>query len=189
MSENTKKFKVGDLVTVQLPENNQESNVFIIDNILNDLQYAVHHPLCPDIHINKLATELDVVTPAPKSQMQRQLEFTLDLKKHLGPDDVADLEALCMFFVVNRRLTNRQKQILSTLGGKVASEHCIQDLDIALRIVRDNKALLDDFNRMWFANFHKIFAGQREVTSKRQRSSIFNMTGFILAQLHDKHYL
>lgn len=185
MIETSKKFKMKDLVTLQMHENIKESNVFVIKEALPEERYILYHPICPEIFVIASGAELDQVNPTQKGSIQKCLEFASDYEQHLTPDERADLQALRMVFVVSRRLSNRQKHLLSNLGGTIAAEYCIQDLSIATRLVREYKTLLDDFNARWYSNFQRYFNGQKDVTSKKIRTILFNMAGFILAQLHD----
>jgi hypothetical protein len=36
---------------------------------------------------------------------------------------------------------------------------------------------------MWYRNFQGLFSGRQPITSKKQRASIFNITGFVMAEL------
>lgn len=185
--KNEHKMEVGSIVTLKLAENNSASNTYVISKIIDD-SCLLFHPLLPDVFILRNKSDLDLVMATPKDSTLKILEFVSDYRRHLSPEDLADFEALCMYFIVHRKLANRQKHVLSSLGGKIASEYCMDDISIAIRTVQSNKALLDDFNTMWYSNFEKIFLGEKPVTSKRQRISIFNMTGFVLAQVHNKTY-
>ena len=51
-----------------------------------------------------------------------------------------------------------------------------------MKFIVENQGLFDEFNAMWFNNFDGL--GKQPITSKKQRSSIFNMAGFLLAELN-----
>jgi hypothetical protein len=55
-----------------------------------------------------------------------------------------------------------------------------------MRYVTENNAVLDDFNRMWYTNFRDLFSGRKQLTSPKQRSAIFNIAGFVLAELESQ---
>src|SRR5271155_4311517 len=64
-----------------------------------------------------------------------------------------DLEAIRLFFVVNHSLSNKQKKTLSDLGGHLASIFFHNDVESAMKFIKENVALLDTFNSLWFTNF------------------------------------
>lgn len=176
-------MKAGRLVTVKLGANNTASNVFEVAKQIDGLNF-LHHPLMDELFILKTDSELDVEPARPKDPDQKCLEYVLAHQQYLGYEDTTDLEALCMFFVVRRRFSNRQKHFMSSLGGKIASKHCNEDINIAIRTVRSNKALLNDFNQMWYLKLEKFFLEKKPITTPNIRLAIFNMAGFILAQLY-----
>ena len=173
-------IKPKDLVTVQL--DTDVSNTYIVHKII-DGEALLHHPLSPEVFILKPLEQLNKVAPNIKSSTERSLDFALYHSKYLDHNSFADLEALSLFYVVRKRLTPRQKNILSSMCGTIAC--IIMDNDIAKvsAYIKENHALFDDFNRMWYNNFQGLFNGSQPITSKKQRASIFNMAGFLMAEL------
>lgn len=178
-------MKKGDLVTVTLDENNQAANTYQVFAEVGD-EVVLTHPLHPKCLIVKRKDELNKVQPTLKDSNQRALEYALNRQEHLDHNAKGELEALRLYFVVNRSLTNQQKKSLSNLNGHLASIFFHSDIAIAMRFVDDNKGILDDFNKMWHTNFREVFAGRRQITSPKQRETIFNIAGFVLAELENQ---
>ena len=173
-------IKDGDLVTIEADENT--SNTYKVYKNLGD-ESLLFHPLFPGCYVIKNNYELNKTAPNIKDSTERSLDFVVKSKSYLDYNTVADLEALCLYYVVKKRLTPRQKSILSQMTGVVASIHFDNDIQTTIRFIRENHALFDDFNTMWYNNFKGLFTGSQQITSKKQRASIFNMAGFLLAEL------
>ena len=93
------------------------------------------------------------------------------------------ISALCLYFVVRRKLTPRQKNLLSNICGQIAGIKLNDDIKYAMSLVASHEAILDEFNLMWYRNFSGLFSGRQNITSRKQRSAIFNIAGFVLAEL------
>ena len=173
-------IKPKDLVTVQL--DTDVSNTYIVYKVIDD-EVLLHHPLSPEVFIIRDIEQLNKVAPNIKDSAERALNFAFTHVKYLDHNSHADLEALSLYYVVKKRLTPRQKNILSSMCGTIAC--IIMDNDIAKvsAYIKENHALFDDFNRMWYNNFQGLFNGTQPITSKKQRASIFNMAGFLMAEL------
>lgn len=179
---NTIQIKKGDLVTIPLQPNNAASNVFQVARKL-DGESVLNHPLFPDCYIIKNDDELNQAAASMKNHTEKCLEYASKYKKYLDYETSIDLESLCLYFTINRKLSPKQKKALSNICGKIATIYCADDISFALRTVNENIALLDEFNNMWYSNFEKIFKGQKTIGTKNQRITVFNMAGFVLAQL------
>lgn len=185
-------FKKDQVVTVELEATNRASNTYIVVGHLADMSEGVNdtiilrHPLHPEALIQKKADELNKVAPNIKDSTERSIEFALKFDKHLDHNTKGELEALRLFFVVHRNLTNRQKNTLSNICGMIAAIYFHNDINIAMRYVTDNSAVLDSYNQMWFVNFRDLFAGRKPLVSPKQRASIFNIAGFVLAELESQ---
>ena len=178
-------MKKGDLVTVTLDENNQAANTYQVYAEVGD-EVMLTHPLHPKCLIVKRKDELNKVQPTLKDSNQRALEYAAGRQENLDHNAKGELESLRLYFVVNRSLTNQQKKSLSNLNGYLASIYFHNDISLAMRCVKDNAAVLDEFNLMWFNNFREVFAGRRQITSPKQRETIFNIAGFVLAELENQ---
>lgn len=178
-------MKKGDVVTVTLEENNQAANTYHVYADLGD-EVILSHPIHSSCLIAKKKDELNKVQPTLKDSNQRALEFALSRDTNLDHNARGELEALRVCFVLNRSLTNQQKKALSNLNGYLASIYFHNDISLAIRCVKENSAILDDFNTMWFNNFREVFAGRRQITSPKQRETIFNIAGFVLAELESQ---
>lgn len=177
-------IKRADIVTVDLGTDNQASNVYVVFDKLRD-SYLLHHPLFPECYILKGESELNTVAPNIKDSIERCLDFASHNKQYLDYNTIADLEALCLYFSIKRKITPRQKHILSAICGVIASIKFDNTILTAMTYITKNQGILDDFNLMWFNNFKGLFQGKQPITSKRQRSAIFNIAGFVLAELEN----
>lgn len=173
--------QVDDIVTVKL-ENPAASNTYIVDTVIDD-HALLKHPLFPRCLVKFKIEDLNRVSPNVKDSIERSLDFASRNKQYLDYNTCADLEALCMYFVFCRKLTPRQKSILSNICGTIASIKLDNDINAAMESIKENAALLDEFNSMWYRNFNGLFSGTQPITSKKQRAAIFNIAGFVLAEL------
>ena len=175
-------IKINEVVTVKL-EKETVSNTFVVDSILNEDCVLLKHPLAPKIFIKEYKDHLNNAPPTVKGSQDRALYFLNNNRDLLDYNGKRDLDALCMFFVVTRDLTPKQKKILADLSGKVANIKFDGNVKKAMSYVKTNEAVLDDFNRMWYNNFYKLFNGRQEISSTKQSNAIFNITGFILSEM------
>ena len=172
----------GSIVTVDV-NSETSSNTYIVHEKVGDKCF-LYHPIFPECFIEKNINELNKIAARIKDSTERGLNFALNSKKYLDYNTLADLEALCLYFSIRRKLTPRQKHLLSTICGTIASIKLNNNTDQAIKLIIENEGLLDDFNKMWYHNFRKLFNGQQVITSKKQRSSIFNIAGFVFAELN-----
>lgn len=175
-------MKKGDIVTVELEENNKASNTYIIGDLLGEEAF-LSHPLNPKVFIKKPVRELNTVAANLKDSTERAIEFALQNCEYLDYNTKAYLDSLIMVFVVNRKLSNKQKKDLSDICGYIASIQFDNDVDIAIRYINENQGVMDSFNQMWYSNFRLIFQGKRSITRPNQRKAIFNIAGHVMAEL------
>lgn len=176
-----REFNKGAIVTVKF-ENTVSSNTYVVESDGGD-SVLLFHPLFPHCLLRFAKSDLDLVSPNVKDSIERALDFVKKNAQYLDYNTVADHEALCMYFVIRRKLTPRQKNILSNICGTIASIKLNNDVREAMEIVAANSAVLDDFNAMWYRNFSGLFSGKQPITSKKQRAAIFNIAGFVMAEL------
>lgn len=174
-------IKQGDIVTLQF-DNLVSSNTFIVNLVSGDNVF-LFHPLVPEILVMAKSNQLNSVQANLKDSSERCLDFAKNNKQYLDYNTVADLEALCMYFVLKRKLTPRQKHHLSSMCGKIAATKLNDNIQEAMNCVKKNEGLLDEFNDMWYRKFNGLFSGRIQITSSKQRDAIFNIAGFILAEL------
>lgn len=172
--------KAGDIVTVPF-KNLAVSNTFIVDTDMGET-VLVRHPLAKDCFLKFKKSELNTVVANLKDSTERSLDFARRHQGLLDKDSIEDLDALGLSFIVKRKLTPRQKQILSKLNGYIAKQLLGGNIKEAMKIVVENQGVLDDFNSMWFNNFKGLFTGQQKISSTKQETSIYNMAGFVLAE-------
>lgn len=170
------------IVTVDL--GNSSSNTFIVDTVEGDT-VLLSHPLAKDILIRKNVNEVNVTTPNIKDSTERCIDYANANKSYVDYSTAGDLESVGIYFALKRQLTPRQKQTLANICGVIASVKFNNDLRDAMNFVTKNSSLLDEFNAMWFNNFKGLFNGSQQVTSKKQRSAIFNIAGYVLAELEN----
>lgn len=171
----------GDIVTVEF-KNSEASNTFIVADIKDELA-LLEHPLFPEILVKRHKDVLNVVSSNLKDSTERSLDFASNNKEILDYNGRLDLDTLCLAFVVRRKLTPKQKKILSDLGGKIAEVKFNGNIREAMDYITQNNGVLDDFNKMWYNNFSKLFKGKQDISSVKQTAAIFNMAGFVLAEL------
>ena len=179
------KVKKGDVVTLEF-ENLVSSNTFIVESTsLEEGEVLLKHPLFPKILIKAKDVKLNSVYANLKDSTERCLDFANNNKQLLDYNTVADLEALCAYFVVTRKLTPRQKHTLSSMCGRIASIKFNDDTKIAIKYVKENAGVLDEFNSMWYRKFYNsgLFSGRHSYASTKQREVIFNIAGAVLAEL------
>lgn len=176
-----KELQIGDIVTLQFGKL-KSSNTFLIKD-LGDDEALLYHPLAPNVYIKEDVNKLNLVSANLKDSTERSLDFVKQHIESLDHNSVADLEAMCLYFVIKRKLTPRQKRNLSQMCGKLASIIFNDDIKEAITFIKTNEGVLDDFNTMWYRNFRGLFSGKQPITSLKQRDSIFNMAGFTLAEL------
>lgn len=170
------------IVTVEL--NNTSSNTFIVDTI-EDQTVLLSHPLAVGVLIRVGKEKINTTVANIKDSAERGIDYANGSREYLDYNTAADLEALAIYFTLKRKLTPRQKQTLANICGVIASVKFNNDLRDAMNFVTKNSTMLDEFNMMWFNNFKGLFSGQQMVTSKKQRSAIFNIAGYVLAEMEN----
>src|SRR6266481_3221524 len=155
----------GSVVTVDL--NSNASNVFLVDTI-EDSTLLLTHPLSSGVLFRVLQNRVNTVGANIKDSTERCIDYINSNKADLDLSTREDLDGLALVFVQKRRLTPRQKQVLASICGIVASVKFNQDLHQAMLFVTKNQSVLDEFNLMWFNNFKGLFQGRQPVTSRKQ---------------------
>lgn len=176
------KLEKDTVVVVDLRSN--ASNTFIVDRDEGDT-VLVTHPLSPNILVRFEKREINTVAPNLKDSTERCIDYANANKTTLDHNHKIDLECLGIYFGIKRKLTPRQKQLLSNLCGILANIKLNNDVSQAMVLVSENESLLDEFNLMWFNKYRGIFSGKQSITSQKQRSCILNMAGFVMAQLEN----
>ena len=184
----SEQINVGDIVTTKLMDENS-SNTFLVDSILfsepNERVYFLKHPLFPSVLIKKSESELNKISAQLKDSTERSIDFVSHNRTKLDFNSIQDLDSICLSYAVLRRLSPKQKSVLSNIAGNIARRSFSDDLAETMRFIIIHETLLDQFNRMWYDNFSGLFNGSQRVTSGKQRDSIFNIAGFIMAQLEN----
>lgn len=174
------------LVTVS--NRNGESNVYTLEKELKDDEVLLSHPLSYDTFIVKNARDLDVVPAIPKSPYERCLEYVLNHSDYFDFERRAEITCLCSNFVVNRKFTDRLRNLLARLVGVPAKIKFQNSTKEAIAFVNENKALLDDYHNRVYHNvtYNPIFKGVARPENGRQLETVFNLAGFLLAQINTK---
>lgn len=176
------KLEKNTIVSVSLPTTG--SNTYMVDTDEGDTVLLMH-PLAPQILIRFSKVQLNTVHATIKDSTERGIDYANKNKNYLDYNTLGDLDSICVYFALKRRLTPRQKQTLANICGIIASAKFDNDLGEAMKTVSQNTSLLDEFNMMWYNNFKELFAGRRPITSKKQRGAIFNIAGYVLAELEN----
>lgn len=170
------------IVTVDL--NNSSSNTFIVDTVEQD-SVLLSHPLAPGILIRVSNDQINKTSANLKDSLERGIDYANANRQYLDYNTSADLDSLGMYFTLKRKLTPSQKQVLANICGVIASAKFNDNIREAMNFVTKNQSILDDFNLMWYNNFKALFTGQQIITSKKQKTAIFNIAGYVLAELEN----
>lgn len=179
---NNKTYTPGTIVCLDL-DNKFVSNTFLIYKDLGDT-VLLNHPLSLNTLMEVSKDTLDKVSPVMNDSTERNLLFANKYKDLIDFNSQADLESLCLYFIVKKQLTPKQKNILASINGTIAALKFYDNINQVIEFIKKNAILLDDFNKMWFNNFKLLFSGEKPITSPKQRQAIFNMAGFLLAELN-----
>lgn len=175
--ENIRKSSV-----VTLDIGSQSSNTYVVDTVEEDT-LLLTHPLSPGIMVRVQKSLVNTTSATIKDSTERGIDYANSNQKYLDYNTTLDLEGLAIYFALKRKLTPKQKQSLASICGMVAMVKFNNDVREAMNFISKNQSLLDDFNLMWYNNFKGLFTGQQVITSNKQRSAIFNMAGYVLAEL------
>lgn len=175
-------IKKESIVTADL--GNDNSSTFIVDTV-EENSFLLTHPLAAGILIRVPASRVNKSNANIKDSLERGIDYANTNRKYLDYNTALDLEAVAIFFTLKRLLTPRQKQTLANICGVVASVKFHDDVNLAIQFVNKNSALLDEFNRMWYINFSNLFSGRHPISSKKQKIAIFNIAGYILAEIEN----
>lgn len=175
-------IKKNSIVTLDL--HNHTSNTFMVDTVEDD-SVLLSHPLAPGVLVRVSKERVNTTAANIKDSMERSIDYANSNKQYLDYNTVSDLEAVAIYFTLKRKLTPRQKQTLANICGVIASVKFDNDLREAMNFVSKNSSLLDEFNLMWYNNFKGLFTGNQMITSKKQRSAIFNIAGYVLAEMEN----
>jgi hypothetical protein len=175
-------IKSGDIVT--LKSNGSASNTYLVDSFeMWSDSVLLTHPLAKGLLLRVKSEDVNKVSANIKDSMERSLDFANSSREFLDFNTNQDLDALCMYFFVKRKLTPRQKYTLANICGILATVKFNSDLHETMLFIKANVSLLDEFNLMWYNNFKGLFSGRQPITSKKQRSAIFNIAGYLMAEL------
>lgn len=182
-----------------LPLEGQEGTLTYFINKLEvyedgQVRALLEHPLAKKILIPFTAKSenellLSQTQTQGKSNMQRWVEFVVrNSEKVLDARARQNAEGLALLFVVNRNLTNLQKGQLAKLSGEISSIQCNNDVNLCIRLVKENIVLLDYYNRLHFDLIIEQLEkpgkdGKPRFPSEGQRNTLFNIAGFVLSQV------
>lgn len=184
--ESKKPIKEGDLVTISLGEYQTVSNTYRVAKKL-DVECVLQHPLAPECYIIKKDEELNNAFPSAQNQIEKCLFFAKKNSNVLGYTMIGNLEALCFYFVIKKTFTPRQRVELTNICGKIASVLLENNVTQAIATIKENKILLDEYNYSLLNAIKKILDNSLNIKSKQERYTVFNVAGFVLAQLSNTH--
>lgn len=169
---------------VTLNMNNTSSNTFIVDTV-EDNSYLLSHPLAPGVLVRVEKDKVNLTSANIKDSSERGIDYANLNRQYLDYNTSLDLEGLAMVFALKRKLTPRQKTILSQINGVVAKSRFNDDLRETMSFIKRNVSILDDFNLMWFNNLSEVFTGVKSIKTLKQRNLIFNIAGYLLAEMEN----
>lgn len=169
---------------VTLNMNNTSSNTFIVDTV-EDVSYLLSHPLAPGVLIRVDKDKVNLTSANIKDSSERGIDYANLNRQYLDYNTSLDLDGLAMVFALKRKLTPRQKTILSAINGVVAKSKFNDDIRETMSFIKKNVSILDDFNLMWFNNLSEIFNGSMAIRTLKQRNVIFNIAGYLLAEMEN----
>jgi len=170
----------GQIVTYDFSTEN--SNTFYVHTVLKG-EAILFHPLKPKVFKIVPIDQLNLVPAKLKSNLDRMFDLVHLNEKSLDYENSTIFDMLSYYYIQNRKLSNRQKKNLSDLTGKVAAILLDQDATKAKAIINSEVGLLDSFNLLWYNNLKDTILNKDSHLSEKQKSSIFNMAGFVLAQM------
>jgi len=142
------------------------------------------HSLTPSCLIVKPDRALKEPLHEMPSEVERAIRFAMANESLLGFTALADLKAISYFLVIEGYLSGKQRGELSNICGKIASVKLANNLLAAGALIQKYRPLLDDYNTTSYnAVKHLIDNPRMEKCDKNQRFTIFNLAGFIQAQL------
>ena len=180
-------IKTNTLVTLANSAYNTQSNTYEVAKRLPGGDCLLKHPLAPEIFLKRRIEELNRVMPTLQSPVEKCLYFCQKHKSVLSHTDIADLEAFSLYFVLRKNITNKQRSQINSLCGKISSSILGQSLEQATNIIKDNEVLLDEFNRVLFNMYKQSINNYQKIENKKQRYSIFELAGFLMSQLDERH--
>jgi hypothetical protein len=170
------------IVTLNL--NNTSSNTFIVDTI-EENSYLLSHPLAPGVLVRVEKDKVNLTSANIKDSSERGIDYANLNRQYLDYNTSQDLDGLAIVFALKRKLTLRQKTILSQINGVVAKSKFNDDIRETMSFIKKNVTILDDFNLMWYNNLSEIFNGNLIIKTVKQRNVIFNIAGYLLAEMEN----
>ena len=172
----------GDLVTIDTDEHYVGSNTYQVLKKLPS-ECVLSHPLAPECLIIKADLELNNTFPSMQSSIERCLKFAKANRSDLGFSTSAELDSLTYYFIIKKQLSSKQRNDLANICGKIAAIILGNNVAAAVSEIKHNKALLDEYNHSLCNSVKGVLQDPLSLEGKGQRFTIFNIAGFILAQL------
>ena len=180
MSEK-KAIAEGDIVTVELDDAAVSNTYFVLRKLTDEC--VLSHPLAPECLIIKSDLELNNTGATMQSPLEKCLNFAKSNKASLGYTMAADLEALSYYFTIKKQFTPKQRADLANICGKIASVSLGNNVSAAVSTIKYNKPLLDEYNYTLCNSVKGVLTDPLSLSGKGQRYTVFNIAGFVLAQL------
>lgn len=177
-----REIKENDLVTIQTTKYNTASNTYRVYRKFEG-SCILTHPLAPECYIIRKDEDLNNVQAVLPNSLERCLYFAKQNQELLSHSSRADLEAMIYFFVIKKDFTPKQRTDLAAICGRVAAVKLHSNTAVACETVTRNIALLDDHFTTMYNNFEKVIKKPSLLKTKTERYSVFNLAGFVMAQL------
>lgn len=175
-------IKVGDLVTLTLGEYNTVSNTYRVERKL-ETECILSHPLAPECFIIKKDDDLNSELATLKDPIEKCLYYAKKHRDYLNHVTKADLDSLCIYFVLKKVFSSKQRSELAAICGKIACIILGDNLSLAISKIKGNEALLDDYSQILYNNYKNLLENKTKIKAVSEKHAIFNIAGFILAQL------
>lgn len=173
-------IKEGHLVTIKQDKNHDVSNTYIVVRVFDD-SVLLEHPLAPKCLLLKGREEVDVDLALMKSPVEKCLDYASKGRINLGYTGQADLDSLCYYYVLNKKITPKQRHEISLMCGKLAAIELCHNLKTATSLISKNVALLDEYMLGIYHMNKSLVENHTSIKAKTEKYSIFNLAGFILA--------
>lgn len=179
-----KEFEKNGQVSVRLEEG-QVANTYLIDSWDDESETVLlYHTRFPLILLRfPFVAVRESFECKGKGSEELTLDFCRKWTKVLDAADIDILESLEMVMVVKRRLSKRMKLSISMMLGKVAQFKLNDNVEEALSLAQEHSEFLDSFNLKRYNKLLMFLAGDKPITSEKQRISVFNLAGFVMSQI------
>jgi hypothetical protein len=135
------------------------------------------------VFILRSDSELNSAYPANQSPIESCLNFAKKNRELLSFSVSCDLDSLCYYFVIRKDFSSKQRQELASICGRISTVLLSNNVSAAVTLIKQNKVLLDEYNHTLLNSINGIITDPLSIKTKFERHSVFNVAGFVLAQI------